>query len=62
MTLYDHPAATLYDVRESVATLEELGRTVRHVLGGAHPFTMQVEKSLRISRAVLRARDTPSPR
>jgi hypothetical protein len=62
MTLYDHPAATLYDVRESVATLEELGRTVRRVLGGAHPFTMQVEKSLRISRAVLRARETPSPR
>ena len=61
MTLYDHPAATLYDLRESVATLEELGRTVRRVLGGAHPLTMQLEISLQKARATLRARETPSP-
>ena len=61
MTLYDHPAATLYDLRESVATLEELERTVRRVLGGAHPLTMQMEISLQKARAVLRARETPSP-
>ena len=54
-------AATLDDLREAVTTLEEIERIARRVLGGAHPLTMQVEKSLRISRAALRARETPSP-
>ena len=56
-----YPAATLYDLRESVATLEELERTMRRVLGGAHPLTMQMEISLQKARAALRARETPSP-
>ena len=55
MTLYDHPAATLYDVRESVATLEETTRVARRVLGGEHPLTKGIEDDLRESRAALRA-------
>ena len=39
--------------------LEELERTARRVLGGAHPDTMGIEKSLRYARAVLHARETP---
>ena len=33
------PSATLDDLREAVNTLEELERTARRVLGGAHPTT-----------------------
>ena len=52
--------ATLDDVREAVATLVEIERTSRRVLGGAHPTTQTIEGSLRHTRAVLRARETPS--
>ena len=44
---------TLDDLRESVTALEELERIARRVLGGAHPTTKGIEKSLRIARAVL---------
>ncbi|CAH0376006.1 unnamed protein product, partial [Pelagomonas calceolata] len=59
--LYGDPAATLDDLREAVATLEEIERTARRVLGGAHPLTEIIEDDLRKSRAALRARETPSP-
>ena len=59
--LYEDPAATLDDLRESVTTLEELGRTVRRVLGGAHPLVPDIEDTLKQSRITLRARETPSP-
>ena len=53
--------ATLADRREAATTLEEAERTARRVLGGAHPVTTGIEKSLRESRAALAARETPSP-
>ena len=55
--LYEDPAATLDDLREAVTTLEETERIARRVLGGAHPLTVDMEKCLRKSRAVLAARE-----
>ena len=60
-SLSNDPAATLDDLREAVMTLEELARTARRVLGGAHPFTVEVERNLGDVRAALRARETPPP-
>ena len=59
--LYNDDAATLDDLREAVTTLEELERTARRVLGGAHPLTETIEDSLRQSLAALRASETPPP-
>ena len=59
--LFVDNVATLDDLRESVTTLEELGRTVRRVLGGAHPLVSDIEDTLKQSRITLRARETPSP-
>ena len=53
------PGATLDDFREAVATLEDTARTARRVLGGAHPTTAGVVRSLQEARAALRARQTP---
>jgi tetratricopeptide (TPR) repeat protein len=50
-------SATLEDLREAVTMLEDVERIARRVLGGAHPFTVGVEKSLRNARTVLAARD-----
>ena len=61
MALFEDDGATLDDLREGVTTLQETGRTARRVLGGAHPLVLNLEKSLRDARAVLRARETPSP-
>ena len=55
--LYEDAGAMLDDVREAVATLEELARTARRVLGSAHPNTAEIEATLRTARA----RETPSP-
>ena len=54
-------AATLDDLREAVATLEDAERIARRVLGRAHPTTAGIERSLRNARAGLRARETPPP-
>ena len=59
MTFCDDPSATLDDIREAVTTLEELQRTMRRLLGGAHPDVARMERSLRKARAALRARETP---
>jgi len=59
--LYKNPGATLDDVREAVATLEDIERIARRVFGSAHPTTTLIDKSLRHSRAALRARETPPP-
>ena len=60
--LYTDDDTTLDDLRESVTTFEEIGRTARRVLGGAHPTTTGIEDELRNARAALRARETqPSP-
>ncbi len=58
IALYKDPTATLDDLREAVATLEETELLARRVLGGVHPFAAGAEKSLRESRAVLRARES----
>ena len=58
--LYRADGATLDDVREAVTTLEETERIARRVLGGAHPLTSEIEINLRLSRAALAARETPS--
>ena len=50
--LYTDPSATIDDLREAVATLEETARTAGRVLGGAHPLTEGIEESLWESRAV----------
>ena len=64
-TLYEPDGATLGDLREAVTTLEDLERTARRVLGGAHPRTIGMEAALRNARAALRAREfftPPKPR
>ncbi|CAH0370621.1 unnamed protein product [Pelagomonas calceolata] len=59
--LYKDPDATLDDLREVVATLEDTLRTARRVLGGAHPAARAIERCLEESRAALRAREAPLP-
>ena len=54
--------ATLDDVREAAATMEDVERIARRVFGGAHPTAMQMERDLQKVRATLRAREPPSPR
>ena len=58
--LYMDPDATLDDLREAVAMLEETERTARRVLGEAHPLTEGIVRHLRKARAALGARETPS--
>jgi hypothetical protein len=50
VALYMSTDATLADIREAVATLEDTVRIAQRVLGGAHPLTAQVELGLRVSR------------
>ena len=57
VTLCNDPSAALDDVREAVATLEDVERIARRVLGGAHPTTSNVERNLRAARAVLADRE-----
>ena len=59
-SIYKDDSATLDDLREAVTTLEEMERTARRVLGGAHPLTTANEGALRRARAAL-ARETPPP-
>ena len=60
-SLFGANLATLGDLREAVAILEETTRIARRVLGGAHPLTTSFEADLRYVRAALRARETPPP-
>ena len=59
IALYKDASATLDDHREAVTTLEDLRRTARRVLGGAHPLTTAFEENLQDARAALRAREAP---
>ena len=59
--LYQDDAATLDDLREAVATLEDAERTARRVLGGTHPLTMQIENIQQRSRDALSAREDVTP-
>jgi hypothetical protein len=52
-------AATLDDLREAVAMLEETTQTARRVLGGTHPGTTEIRACLRNARSALRAHETP---
>ncbi len=54
--LCEDTGATLNDLCEAVATLEDTDRIARRVLGGAHPVTEEIEEDLQNARAVLRAR------
>ena len=60
--LYRDADATLDDLREAVSKHEELNRTARRVLGGAHPDAVGIEKSLRDARAALRTREAEAVR
>ena len=55
--LYEDPGATLDDLHEAVTTLEEIERTARRVLGGAHPLTVDIGRGLQYARSALAARD-----
>ena len=55
--LYHDDDATLDDVREAVATLEEIEPTARRVFGGAHPLVVNIGRNLEHARATLRARE-----
>ena len=59
--LRDDTGATLDDLSEAVTMLEELERTARRVLGGAHPVTVDIAVSLRNALVKLRARLTQPP-
>ena len=59
MALYRDPDATLDHLHEAVNTLEEIERTARRMLGGAHPTTAAIERNLRASRDALYARGLP---
>ena len=56
--LYEDPSATLDNLREAVATLEDIDPIARRVLGSTHPLTVDIEGDLRDARAALRARET----
>ena len=58
---YMDEGATLDDLREAVTRLEEIERTARRVLGGAHPLTVDIEGVVQNARAALRAREAPLP-
>jgi hypothetical protein len=62
MALYKDTGATHDDLSEAVTTLEGVERTARRVYGSAHPTAVSIEYHLQNARAVLRARETPSPR
>ena len=55
MALCRDAGATLGDLREAVATLEDAERIARRVFGGTHPLTKWFENTLRDARAELRA-------
>ena len=59
--LYDDPNATLGDLRESVERFEKTERMAQRALGSAHPEVVNARKTLQSARAVLAARETPTP-
>ena len=56
-TLYKADRATLADLREAVATLEDAERIARRVLGGDHPMVVGIETCLQEARAERDARE-----
>ena len=58
--LYKDLGATLDDLREAVTSLEDVERTARRVLGGAHPLVVHIEGALHNARAISAARESSS--
>ena len=56
-SLYMDDGGSLEDLREAGITLEEIEPTARRVLGGAHPTTAVIGRTLQKARAALRARE-----
>ena len=56
-SLHRDPGATLDEIHEAMKVLEDTERTARRVLGGAHPLTTVIDRSLREARAALAVRD-----
>ena len=46
--------ASLDEVREAVATLEDVERTARRIFGDSYPFVLEIESELRFVRSALR--------
>ena len=59
--LYEDDHATLDDLREAVATLEDSARGARRVYGPKHPLVVGTEYHIEHSRAALVAREAPPP-
>ena len=59
ITLCNDPSATRDDLRESMEMFEDLERTARRVLGGAHPLTEGIECNLQEVRALLNGSEAP---
>jgi len=55
--IYEDSTATLDDLREAVATLEDTIRSARRVFGNTNPLAQGMECYLDESRAALRARE-----
>ena len=56
--LFRSPDATLDDIREAVATMEETYGTVERVFGAEHSYTREMDpKDIRFAQAELRARE-----
>ena len=51
-------AATPDEFREAVTMIEDTERTARRVLGGAHPFALDLARAVKVSRAALVIRET----
>ena len=56
--LFTDQNATFADVREAVATLEDVERIARRVFGGSHPDVVWMDQNLRLMRKSLSARET----
>ena len=59
--LFGDGGSTLDDLREAKTRLEELAPYARRVLGGAHPITTGIERSLSLLQATFRVCETPPP-
>ena len=51
-------AATPDEFREAVTMSEDTERTAQRVLGGAHPFALDLARAVKVSRAALFIRET----
>ena len=53
-SLYKDDGASLDDLCEAVATLEDVERTARRIFGDSYPFVLEIESELRFVRSALR--------